>query len=371
MEIIDAYDYLIHLIACAIHREVPKSLPDGITYEQVLSCAIRHDVAGFAYLGVLKAQNKPNSETLERWKQRYFIGIQRNIEQEETLKILLDSLHSEGIATLEVQGTKVKRYYPSPDLRMMGDIDIIIKKENITMTEKILAELGYKTLNQENREINGYLGDKNIEIHSEFFSEGSSYGKIISDPFKNAVVQNDLNATVSDTVFWTYHLLHCLKHYRSSGVGFRRILDLYFLKNKMEKTADIEYVNNILSKNGFAEDIKDLFAIAEYWFDGKETDRDISEAVVAIKYAGTQGSISVHMNNKFKEKRFKKLRYFLYMLFPTKNKIYKSYSYCKEHRYPYVLCWLYRAVHISFKQGRIKTLIRYIKRINKADVKKK
>lgn len=366
MEINDAYDYLIHLIACAIHNEVPKSLPDGVTYEQVLSCAIRHDVAGFAYLGVLKGLQKPDQETMGKWHQRYLLGIQRHSEQEETRKKLLEALHLQGIATLELQGTRVKRYYPTPDLRMMSDIDILIQKKDIPASEKVLQALGYQTVNQNGYEIDGYSGKQNIEIHSDFFPEGFSYGKILNEPFRDAVIQDDLTAEVPDTVFWSYHLLHCLKHYFGPGIGLRRVLDLHFLKDEMEKTADMESVNTMLSENGFSDTVKTLFAIADDWFGEKGRNGLYEEVVSKIKCAGTHGNLSILIDNEYKGKKFQKIRYFLSLVFPKKEKIYQSYPYCKEHNYPYVLAWFHRAIRIPFKPGRMKLLGKYIRNICKA-----
>lgn len=374
MKINDAYDYLIHLIACAIHKEAPQPLPDGIDYEQVLSCAVRHDVAGFAYLGIMRGETKPDAVTLDKWKQRYLLGISRNSEQDEARKKLIAELHAQSISTLEVQGTKVKKYYPSRDLRMMSDIDIIIEKEYIPTAEKILKELGYKTVNPNGYDVNGHQKGIHIEIHTDFFSESHKFAEIINEPFRFATVNGDYTATVSDTVFWTYHLLHCLKHYKGKGVGLRRLLDLYFLAPKIEETADMEYINELLSKNGLAEDVKDLAAIAEYFFDGKETDRNISDTVAVIKSAGTHGNMRLYYSNKFKTmkdecKHFVKLRFFLSLVFPKKVSIYKSYPFCKEHHYPYAFAWLHRAIRILFKPGRIKMFFGYIKNIRSADVK--
>ena len=374
MKINDAYDYLIHLIACAIHKETPQPLPDGIDYAQVLSCAVRHDVSGFAYLGIMKADIKPDAAILDRWKQRYLLGINRNSEQEDARNNILAELHAQGIATLEVQGTKVKQYYPSPDLRMMSDIDIIIEKEHIPTAEKILKALGYRTTRQGDFEIDGHKKDIYIEIHTDFFPESHKYAEIINKPFKFATVNDDYTAAVSDTVFWSYHLLHCLKHYTGKGIGLRRLLDLYFLAPKIAETADMEYINELLSKNGLAEDVKDLLAIAGFFFDGKETDRNISDAVAVIKSAGTHGNMQLYYSNKFKAmkdegKHFVKLRYFLSLVFPKKESIYKAYPFCKEHHYPYALAWLHRAIRILFKPGRIKMFFGYIKNIRSADVK--
>lgn len=371
LKINDPYDYLIHLIACAIHKETPQPIPEGIGYEQVLSCAVRHDVAGFAYLGVKRAAAKPDAVLLDKWQQRYLLGIKRHSEQEEARKTLLAELHAQEIVTLEMQGTKVKQYYPSPDLRTMGDIDIIIEKRHLPAAKKALKKLGFKTARQGDFEVDGHKNGIHIEIHSNFFAENHEFRKIINDPFGSATVNADYTAAVPDTVFWAYHLLHCLKHYQGNGIGLRRLLDLYFLAPKMAETADPGYVNKLLSENGLAEDAKDLFAVSEYFFDGKETDRNISDAVAGIKSAGTHGRIQTYYGKKIKEmreegKRFAKLRFFLSLVFPAKEKIYILYPFCKKHHEPYALAWLHRAICILFRPGSMKKHIRQVRNIRKA-----
>lgn len=371
MQINDAYDYAAHLIYCALHKETVQPLPENITYEQVLSCAVRHDVAGFAYLGVLRAENQPDSDTLNKWRERYMLGIQRNSLQNDACHKILDAFHAQEIPTLELQGTKVKCYYPSPDLRMMGDIDIIIEDKHIHKAEEILKSLGYDTVNQGDFEVDGRNGDIAVEIHTDFFTDSVSYHEIISNPFENAVVHEDFTATVPDTVFWTYHLLHCLKHYRGKGIGLRRILDLCILEPEMKKSVDIEYVNKIMDENGLTENINDLFAIAGYLFNNEETERDIYDSISVIKTAGTQGKLGIGINHKLKEmrtegKHFLKLRYFISLAFPPKKQIYISYPFCKEHNYPYVFSWIHRAVRIPFKDGRLRLIKKYMHSIRKA-----
>ena len=371
MKINDACDYLIHLIACAIQNETPEPLPYGIEYEQVLSCAVGHDVAGFAYLGVMRAETKPDADTLNKWKQRYLLGINRHSEQEETRKKLLSALHEKGIATLEIQGTRVKEYYPSPDLRMMSDIDVIIEKEYIPEAEKILKNLGYKTSGKGGFEVSGHRKGIHIEIHTDFFLKSHKYAGILSDPFGLATVNRDYTATVPDTVFWAYHLLHCLKHYYSKGIGLRRVLDLYFLAPEMAKTADAGYIDKLLKENGLYEDVKDIFAVSKYWFDSIEPDRDIEDKIGIIKNAGTHGNMKLYYNNKFagmrKEgKHFVKLRCFLSLVFPSKNSIYNAYPVCEKHHFPYPMAWLCRTIRILFKPGR---LMRHIRDFRNAKAK--
>lgn len=112
--------------------------------------------------------------------------------------------------------------------------------------------------------LGGRRGTLSVLVYTDFFPESHKYAGILSEPFGFATVNRDYTATVPDTVFWAYHLLHCLKHYYGKGIGLRRVLDLYFLAPEMAKTADTGYVDELLQENGLYEDIKDLFAVAKY-----------------------------------------------------------------------------------------------------------
>lgn len=105
MKIKDEYDYLIHLIYCAIHNIAPIDLKKNLSFEKVLLYAKKHEVANFAYLSVEKLQNKPNNKLFDLWKQEYWKGVRRDALQKSAREEITKSLHNNRIYTLEVQGT--------------------------------------------------------------------------------------------------------------------------------------------------------------------------------------------------------------------------------------------------------------------------
>lgn len=368
MQIKDAYDYLVHLIFCAIHKETPEPLPGGITHEQVLECAIDHEVAGFAYFGLKRLEVLPDAQLMSRWKERYMLGVQRNALQEQARKELVDRLHEKGIATLELQGTKVKKYYPSPELRMMGDIDLIIEKSQLTAAEEILKALGYETERQNDFEVDGKKNKINVEVHTEFFPEYDDFTKILKNPYGNVTISQNFEADAGDRTFLLYHLAHCLKHYWGYGIGIRRILDLYILDTKFTDKALKEEIFAEIAKTGYEKQARALVELAGYWFGGQEPGRDLSEVIRVVKAAGSQGNADIELQHQLNSrkragKHFIKLRYLLSLIFPPKEKMYHLYPFCQKHRYPLALCWIHRAIRLPFKKGRWKKLKHYICRI--------
>ena len=145
MEINNEYEYLVHLVKCGLNNLIPVEMPKHLSYEKVLHYGKLHEVANIAFLGVENMQAKPVQEVYDNWKAFYYSAIKRDILQNETLALVLEKLHAENIRTLQVQGTVIKPLYPSSDLRMMSDIDLIVDKSNLLKASQILMQEGFIT----------------------------------------------------------------------------------------------------------------------------------------------------------------------------------------------------------------------------------
>lgn len=345
------YDYLLHLIQSALHSTVPENIPDSLSFEKVLEYGIIHEVANIAFPAVEKLSKVPDEVVFGRWRGEYWKAVKRDIAQKNAREEVLAALHSHGIYTLEVQGTVVKKYYPQAHLRMMSDIDFIIPAEKLDEAGGIMQGLGYKTKSPDDTEIDAFRGNIVVELHTEFFDKPSFTREALTDPYSHAVCGENYTATVSDTVFYLYHLLHTIKHCGNMGSGIRRIIDLYYLENALGGKVDYDYIDSVLKKHGFYEIKQQLLSVKDHWFNGKEPETDISEFEKEILESGNHGKEENFYRHKFardKEegKHFIKLRFILRFFFPSKEEIYHAHPFCKKHRYPIVLCWLHRGLMI-------------------------
>ena len=343
----DEYDYLLHLLSCAVHDTIPEEKPDMLSFERVLECGIEHEVANFAFLAVQKLKDPPDAKLMNRWEQVYWQAVNRDHLQSKARAEILHALHANGIDTLEVQGTVVKDFYPERHLRMMSDLDFIVPEEQLGKLVGIMQELGYEASVFENTEVDAHKGSAHVELHTEFFEEENVTRPALNHPFSYAELHDDHTATVSDTVFYLFHLLHTIKHCTQKGSGFRRILDLYYLEDALQGKVDSEYIDKVLKQHGFYELKEMLLDVMKHWFHGIEPKIDISEFEADIKTAGNHGTKELYYKYKFARekaegKRFAKLRYFFTFAFPPKEYLYQKYPFCEKHHYPLLLCWIHR-----------------------------
>lgn len=364
-------EYLICLLRSELHGEAPQEKPDEISWESVLSLASKHEVAPLAYLAAMRLSAKPEGEILKQWQDKYYQSISRNAIQLQARKTIADALHAGGIYTIEVQGTAVKPYYPAPNLRLMSDIDFIIPVEKIPEAEEIMRSLGYEVTNPLGREIHGKKGRVFVELHTEFFDQDNMIYPVLNAPYQYAELKDGFTAEVSSTIFYAFNLLHCLKHYHYSGLGISRVLDIYFLKKALYDSVDNGFIDKLLAEHGLKDDMDNLYALSDYWFNGIEPGRDISVLCAEVIEANRHGTAEIMLRRELEHdrdrgKHFVKLRSSLRRIFAPKSDIYDAYPKLKEHNVPLFFCWIYRAFSVVFTKRKFAMFVSFIQRLIKS-----
>lgn len=351
-------EYLIHLLNCAIHGTTPEVASKNISLKKVFEIGTLHEVANLAYTALKKIENSlPDGSA--SWREYYYNSIKRDVLQKKVCGEILNAMHSNGIYTLEVQGTVVKKFYPQSHLRMMTDIDFIIPKDKVNEAAAIMQSLGYETRVKDiNGEINASKNQMFIEFHTDYFNDDHIVHKALSNPFSHATLHDDYTATVTDTTFYLFHILHTMKHaVEFRGIGIRRIIDLYFVEEALRDKADLAYIDGILKENNLYEVKSKLMAVKDHWFCGAKPSEEILSYEEEIIKSGNHGIADVYYKNLFKRreengKHFAKLGYFLEFIFPKKEKVYYYYPELKKRKVPLVFCWIYRLVKSVFSKNK-------------------
>ena len=366
------YEYLVHLIQCAIQNKQPCEKPINLSFDKVLQYGMEHEVANIALVSVEKLLHKPETDIYSRWKMVYAFSIQRHVNQMNAREIIVNALDHADIRHIETQGTMMKQLYPQPEWRMMSDIDFIIDRENLDTAQKIMEGLGYRTKNPNGVEVDAYgRNGIAVELHSDFFDPNSMCYGTISEPFSMVAQTGDTYSyRVSDTAFYLYNLLHCIKHYLQRGAGIRRIIDLYLLKEEFANKVDFGVINKVLTENQYVDVANELFAVADKWFGDTNINDyiNLSQIEESIYLANNHGTVEIHLNNEYKRSRKSKFAFkldkYLSLIFAPKETIYRAYPFCQKHKYPTVLCWIHRGFCVLFskrKRNNARKLLQQIK----------
>ncbi len=128
-----------------------------------------------------------------------------------------------------LKGTSVAQYYPYPDYRMMGDIDIMTRREDLETACEQLMEAGYFVEKSLNREISLVKNQIVVELHRRFAT--------LNDPAKakrldDLIIENiNSSHVLPDPINGLVVLEHISQH-MEGGLGLRQIIDWMMFVDK-------------------------------------------------------------------------------------------------------------------------------------------
>ena len=270
-------------------------------------------------------------------------------------------LEDEHIPYIPLKGAVIRKFYPDEWLRTSCDIDVFIKREDISRTcEMIEASLGWKKYSDGTHDVSFF---SNAGIHVELH-----YSLIEDDATTEGIVLHNWNAEVlscvrenaepdkgsccrfrlNDEFAYFYHIAHMAKHFESGGCGIRPFIDLWIMDNRL--VYDIDKRNKML-KDGklltFADACRKL---ADVWFSGA----DHSDVTKGIESFVVSGGVYGNIDNKVAVQqayRGGKLRYAATRIFLPYDALKLHYPILKKHRYLMPFYQFKRWIKILFKGG--------------------
>lgn len=202
-----------------------------------------------------------DDETLKKWEGRAaFYAVrcaQLLYEQQSILTILKEN----NIPCAVLKGSSVAQNYPDPDLRIMGDIDILVPKNLQSKAAGLITGNTEKTYENDGH-FHISVNSKNItvEIHNEpngiEIASDENVKKQLRDFFSNAL--SDTQETNKIITLSKEHqavslLLHKLSHFLSEGIGLRQLCDWACFVNKNLDDREFKKIKPRLESFGLLE----------------------------------------------------------------------------------------------------------------------
>ncbi len=164
-------------------------------------------------------------------------------ERQKALKDKINNLFNEHkIPHLFLKGAHLKEMYPKSYLRGMGDIDLLVKKEDIVKVQKLLKEQNFKLDSKSDVHDVYYFNNEMLEIHQKIYKETHRKDtSILTNPWDYVVHIKDYEYRL-ESEYELLHLIHHLsKHILSSGVGYRSLLDIQIYLNNASLNEEVMY----------------------------------------------------------------------------------------------------------------------------------
>lgn len=288
-----------------------------------------------------------------------------------------------------MKGIVVQTYWPVPELRSMGDIDIIIHHDNREKTDKIMLEAGYRKM-VDNHAVWTYEKDYiTFEIHDHMFYEylanqvdyRSYFDRIWNH---TSLIKGTENIYIPDENFhFLYLITHLAKHIINKGMGFRAFMDLVFLTQQAGERMNWQWITRELKKIKLFEFTKTCFAFCQRWFHVQMPiasisldDRFYYETTAKMFSDGIFGLHNVQNEASHSAKEIKRSKHFYWIsafkltlgrLFPPYRdmQLVPWYSFVNGKPWLMPVAWVYRWIYVithKFKQGRDLLIEPYSKR---------
>lgn len=302
MRLIDRY--LGKLIKARLRGEKAENMPDGVSVEDIVTIAHRSQMNTLLLSALV---NVDNISDMERVGIRQIIirSIMKTSAQIQESRLLETKFEEAGVVNQPMKGSVLRLLYPSPELREMCDLDILIAKDNMDKAVNILNECGY--------ELKESIKHHDIYIKKPYMiveAHRAMYDKTVDknqsqyfDNFSRTSIKEGCKYThvFGKEDFYVYMMAHMAKHFYQTGCGIRHLVDIYVYLNLYNKEMDRIYIDKELEGCGILTFTKHMEKLAYAWLDDEEIEEVYSDMFVYMLDSGIYGKDENGIWNKLSE----------------------------------------------------------------------
>ncbi len=160
--------------------------------------------------------------------------------QEEVISLM----ESQHIPSVIIKGAASAMYYPYPTLRSMGDVDVLVKREDYGKAARLLEANGYNLTHEKKEKYHHYNYRKNnisIELHKRLGIIDYEDEELLT-LFENGICQREWKTmegnrfpVLPPILNGLVLIFHINQHLRS-GIGLRQIIDWMMYVNQLSAT---------------------------------------------------------------------------------------------------------------------------------------
>lgn len=354
--------YLITLCRAYLYNE-KITLRDDIDYEKLYVIAKSHNLIGICFCVIKNSADKEivNADLYKKFEDIFYETIFRFDEQTKIINEIASLLSDSDIDYVFFKGSEIRSYFPIPQVRAMGDIDILIPQDKRDIVKNLLSKNGYKIKNS-NGPVYDYVKNNTlIEVHTKIVSGkigNSNAEKFFENAFEH-IAENDKHR-LDENYNFAYLITHIAHHFWFYGAGIKMILDLAVTQNKYN--IDFDIVLAYMREIGLYDFSKTIITVCCKWFGiGKDFGCDTENTEKFLVSFGAFGNMNrnkaavVERKELEEGKKSSHIKTVLSLLFPSYNKIKNIpyISFIEGRPYLLPLAWIYRIFYNLIKRQRL------------------
>lgn len=275
---------VIRLLKSAITGQ-PEILPEEVKLPELAKALANCGLIAMGYAGAVNCGLSPESKLMVWMQDMYCLEYLRSERQLEKLDAFYAALEENGIAYMPIKGAVMKYLYPAPEMRNMGDADILFREAQREELEKIMLELGYSYTSESDHEWNWSVPELKIELHKRIVSsDEKNYYSYFGDGWSFAKHQKGCRWELSQEDAFVFEFSHFTRHYCKGGIGIRHLVDLWVHLYKAENM-DLQYVREQLDKIKLGSFYENIMKTIDVWFYNAKSD-DLTDYITDFLFDG-------------------------------------------------------------------------------------
>jgi hypothetical protein len=343
----------LSLIRAALTESFPE-LGEGFDYGTAYTVAEQQQIVPLVYYGAMKDPVFLHHPRSQAFFGRSCVYIGHSADQSDTIQRIFEAFEAVGVSYMPLKGTLLKPFYPSPEMRVMADADILIRMEEYDRAKKVMLDLGCTFLGESDHEYNWVTPTGlHIELHKRLIpSYNEDYYAYYGDGWRLAVPEEKgkFRFSMRPEDLLIYLFTHFAKHYRDQGAGMKYVIDFYIFRQHFPKL-DSAYLARELENLQLYEFYVNIFHMLEVWFDGAEateltdylTDKIFFDGVFGRSELGAV-SEALKLSKSTRSVRAKKKRQ---LFFPPYRVMKNRYPVLQKWVILLPIFWLVRLVDLA------------------------
>lgn len=223
--------------------EPDRSLFEGLTpsdWETIYGMAKRQTVCGICYDSFCRLPGRllPSGSLLPRWVARVNAIETQNVRMRRALTGLIALLREAGLHPVVQKGLSVARFYPNPESRESGDIDLWLPGAELQDAVGIISRLGCSPARHPDGSISFSYKGFVVEFHRTLInvcSPGAS--RLLDDYAREACAKSAAGGDIPSPPALLELLLldvHIMRHAFGNGIGLRQVCDYVLAAKALE-----------------------------------------------------------------------------------------------------------------------------------------
>lgn len=242
----------------------PVQIPEGFKeWNKVMKLAVDQAMQGLVGDVILTTPDLLNcfpAKAVEKLQDIPLNSMAMHTTLNNTLILVMKTLRAAGIEPVLLKGQGIAQYYPIPQLRQCGDIDLYVGAENYEKAYEalltIVTEIEERSKIWRYLHFHAHVGSVLLEIHHKVEHAFTDSTEKILRKYTDAGMNENLNRVkIGDVEVNTpeinynacYIFFHLWRHYVAAGVGLRQISDLGCYLSSMKDKLDLNYLKSYLT----------------------------------------------------------------------------------------------------------------------------